>query len=326
MEHFPIREALGPLGKTIVEAEVLRQGALAARTRAWLFIMLNFFFMGGVFLIIATVWEANNLEVWACCLAVAGIIVAFLIYMFVVGHKKEAYTKYFAKNILAPVLARCLPGWTWFEAGGISSQVFNDSQLFGTNYNIFRSTDLIQGSVEGLDTSCSSVLVQRKTTSYRNGKRRTNTTTLFSGIFMEIRLPESLHTDIFLYPDTAEKLFGALGTKLQSTVGEYFAGKGALAHTGDHEFEKYYVVYCPHPFKAIEVLNAQRRTILSEMARETGNVRMCIRQNRIYVALPCGRDWAVPDIDHASDETALFEKMLTFPGILYRLAMAFGKA
>lgn len=113
--------------------------------------------------------------------------------------------------------------------GHISQSMFTSSKIFLTKPNKYQGDDLVTGKLGATKITFSEIHAE-----YKNE----NTVCIFKGLFFIGDFNKHFISETVVLPDTAEKLFGHFGQKLQSM--NIF--RGQLIKLDDPEFERQFVV------------------------------------------------------------------------------------
>jgi hypothetical protein len=91
-------------------------------------------------------------------------------------------------------------------------------------------------------------------------------------------------TETFILPDTAERLFGFLGKKLQEMTAS--SSRGELVNLESPEFEKLFVVYGKDQIEARYILSPSLMERIVSFKNKTGkNIHMSFVDNNIFIAI-----------------------------------------
>lgn len=137
---------------------------------------------------------------------------------FVAAYLGQSARRQFKQGVVAPALERLHPGTIYRPEQGIAESVARATCLLPSGPR-FKSDDLVRARVDALAFQCSDVEVTRDKTSRSSGTTRV---TLFSGLFLQVVLPQSYEGVTLLLPSgeqparapddgTFEKVRGARG-------------------------------------------------------------------------------------------------------------------
>ena len=111
---------------------------------------------------------------------------------------------------------------------------------------------------------------------------RRQASTVFKGLFLVADFNKSFQGKTFVLPDTAEKLFGSIGSMLQS----WNAARGELVKMEDVAFEKEFVVYGDDQIEARYILSTSlMERILAYKKKSNRPVRLSFIGNNVHVAI-----------------------------------------
>lgn len=209
------------------------------------------------------------------------LVVAVLIGAGVVGSR---VTKGFRGVFKAAVIARLVrfldEDLQYSPNQGLPQSVFEQASLFKQRIDRYTSEDQVVGKVGATETTFSEVHAQYKT---RDGKGHTQWHTIFQGILFVGDFNKDFRGRTVVLPDTAERLLGGLGQRLQS----WTPGRDDLVRLEDPEFEREFVVYGSDQIEARYVLSTSLMERILQFKRKTGK-RICLSfvGSKVFVALP----------------------------------------
>lgn len=180
--------------------------------------------------------------------------------------------------------------------GCIPRSVFMDSKIFRTRPNRYKGDDLVDGKIGATQIRFSELDAVHESGSGKNRSR----VTIFKGLFFIADFNKNFRTETIVLPDTAEKLFGWLGEKLQSM--NIF--RGQLIKLEDPEFEQNFVVYGQDQIEARYILSPSLMQRIVDFKKRTGQkVYLSFVGSMVYVAI-----W----INRRLFEPRLFNTLLDF--------------
>ncbi len=135
-----------------------------------------------------------------------------------------------------------------YDADGyIDHETFMLSKIFTKKPNIYKGDDLVWGKTGATEIKFSEIKAEHESGSGKNRRRYT----IFKGLFFIGDFNKHFTCETVVLPDTAEKLFGHFGQKLQSM--NIF--RGQLIKLEDPEFESHFVVYGDDQIQARYILS-----------------------------------------------------------------------
>lgn len=171
----------------------------------------------------------------------------------------------------------------------IDKSTFMLSKIFTTKPNRYKGDDLVWGKVGATKIKFSEIHAEHESGSGKNRRRHT----VFKGLFFIGDFNKDFTTQTVVLPDTAEKLFGYLGQKLQSL--NIF--RGQLIKLDDPEFEKHFVVYGNDQIQARYILSTSLMERIVEFKKKTGRkIYLSFVGSMVFVAVSYTRSLFEPRI------------------------------
>jgi hypothetical protein len=200
----------------------------------------------------------------------------------------------FKTAVVGSVVRFCDPSLTYAPRGSITQGEFMESRLFLHRVDRYKGEDLVTGAVDKTQLRFSEIHAQYKTESRNSrGHRRTQWHTIFKGLFFIADFNKAFSGQTIVLPDTAERLFGALGQKLQGMDSR----RGELVKLEDPDFEKLFVVYGTDQIEARYVLSTSLMRRLVEFRKRTGKpLHVAFVRSNVCVAITTGRNMFEPRI------------------------------
>jgi hypothetical protein len=162
--------------------------------------------------------------------------------------------------------------------GCIDKSTFMLSKIFHTKPNRYKGDDLVWGKVGATTIKFSEINAVRESGSGKNRHRHT----IFKGLFFIGDFNKHFTAQIVVLPDTAEKLFGYLGQKLQSL--NIF--RDQLIKLEDPEFEREFAVYGNDQIQARYILSTSLMERIVEFKKKTGRkIYMSFVGSMVFVAV-----------------------------------------
>lgn len=177
------------------------------------------------------------------------------------------YIRDFKMKVVAPIIHYISPDLTYQPQSGITKERFLRSGLFHHQIDRYHCEDLIQGTTDKTRIEFSELHAEYKTeTRDSKGNRRTEWHTIFQGLFFIADFNKHFNGRTFVLPDTAEKLLGRFGQKLQ----ELGKSHGELVKLEDPEFEREFAVYSSDQIEARYILSPALMRRMLEFKNKTG--------------------------------------------------------
>ncbi len=236
------------------------------------------------------------------CLLIGGGVCKFLTRGYVTDFKSLVIERivHFIDDNLSYEPKRC-----------IDKSTFILSKIFTTKPNRYKGDDLVSGKVGATRIQFSELNAVHESGSGKNKHQ----TTVFRGIFFIGDFNKHFIGQTIVLPDTAQKLFGRFGQKLQSL--NVFRGK--LIKLEDPEFESHFVVYGSDQVEARYILSTSLMARITDFKKKTGKkIYLSFIGSMVFVAVSYTRNLFEP---------RLFKTLLDFGPIkrYYQdLALAIG--
>ncbi len=225
-------------------------------------------------------------------IGIAGII-TFIILFFMLKKAKNLYRHNFKVNVVKEIIQLINPEWSYEPNGRISESNYRNSNLFPSHYDRYKGDDLVSGIIEKTDFRFSELHTEYKTvTTDKDGKRTEQWHTIFKGLFAHADFNKEIKGETLVLPDTAEKLFGNFGKKLQSA-----SGRGKLIKLENTEFEKQFVVYGSDQVEARYILTPTMMEAMVRIKKKYNkNVHFAFSGSRVYMAISFSKDLFEPRV------------------------------
>jgi hypothetical protein len=167
---------------------------------------------------------------------------------------------------------------TYSRAGYISQSSFVGSKIFTTKPNVYKGDDLVRGKIGATAIEFSELNAVHESGSGKNRSRHT----IFKGLFFIGDFNKHFSGQTVVLPDTAEKLFGKFGQKLQAM--NFFRGK--LIKLEDPEFEQLFAVYGNNQIEARYILSTSLMERITNFKKKTGQkIYLSFVWSKVYVAI-----------------------------------------
>lgn len=217
---------------------------------------------------------------------VVGLFILFYVVYWTVssaGRKIGEYAAEFDRTVMRGLIDFIQPGLAYTPGGMLPPQVYGNSGLFpGRSVDRYTGSDLIEGTIGITPIRFSQVKAEEKTHERSEHGTREKWRTIFKGLLFVCEFNKTFQGKTFVFPDTAERLFGWLGAAVQKLHG----GHGQLVKLEDPEFEKRFVVYGDNQIEARYVLSPSLMSRLGEFKDKSRRwVAAAFVQSNLYVAI-----------------------------------------
>ncbi len=221
-----------------------------------------------------------------------GGVLLFIFLLVMLNGQKRIYRAEFKQKVVKEIVNLINPEWNYQPDGRISEMDYNRSELFTTRYDRYQGDDRVFGSIDKTDFEFSELHTEYKTTTTKDGKTEEHWHTIFKGIFAHADFNKEIKGKTLVLPDTAEKLFGGFGKKLQS-----LSSRGQLVKMENVEFEKLFVVYGSDQIESRYILTPTMMEALINIRKTYGkNVYFSFIGSRVYFAISFNKDLFEPHI------------------------------
>ena len=214
------------------------------------------------------------------CLLLGGGVCAVLTRSYVTSFKSIVIDKivHFIDENLSYEPKRC-----------IDKSTFMLSKIFTTKPNRYKGDDLVSGKIGATQIQFSELNAVRESGSGKNK----HSYTVFRGIFFIGDFNKHFIGQTIVLPDTAEKLFGRLGRKLQSLN----VFRGELIKLEDPEFESHFVVYGSDQVEARYILSTSLMARITDFKKKTGKrIYLSFIGSMVFVAVSYTRNLFEPKL------------------------------
>lgn len=222
-------------------------------------------------------------------------VLAWLISNFLIrGYRSE-----FKGRVIQKLVHFIHPDLVYAPEEGVTRETFKCSELFKHRIDRYHSEDQVYGKFGATQMGFSEVHAEYKTRS----NKKTHWHTLFRGLFFVADFNKHFQGKTLILPDTAERLFGRLGKKLQS----WNASRDQLVKLEDPEFEREFVVYGSDQIEARYILSTSLMArILAFKQKTTKRIHLSFVGSHVFVAIPYQKNLFEP---------RLFRSLLNFQPI-----------
>ena len=217
---------------------------------------------------------------------VLGAFVMGVVYYF----STKEYVGDFKSQIIQKIVVFIDENLTYSRARYVSLQSFVDSGIFKTKPNEYTGDDFVSGKLEKTQVQFSELYAQHVT---RDSRGRKQYQTIFKGLFFVADFNKEFKGMTVILPDTAERLFGHVGTMLQS----WNMSRGQLVKLEDPEFEKLFAVYGDDQIEARYILSTSLMDRIVKFKNKTKRtVYMSFVGSKIYVGVSYAKNLFEPRV------------------------------
>ncbi|OGF46372.1 MAG: hypothetical protein A2452_00825 [Candidatus Firestonebacteria bacterium RIFOXYC2_FULL_39_67] len=222
------------------------------------------------------------------------VLIGAAIFALVYYIVSKSYKRQFKSEIIGK-LVKFFDDSLFFDQGScIPGSQYMTSRIFPKNPDRYKGEDYVGGKLDKTAIEFSEVHSEYKTES-RDSKGNVRTTwhTIFRGIFFIADFNKTFAGVTVVLPDTAERMFGFLGTMLQ----EYNFTRGKLIKLEDPKFEKEFAVYGDNQVTARYILSTSLMERIMEFKKKTGRpLHMSFVDSKVYIALSYNKNLFEPKL------------------------------
>lgn len=287
-----IAEQIRPV---LARMEEARQTALRARKQsrviAGIFAMIT---------LVAVLWigafGSNNGGLMAV-IGYGGGTVALLIAVMMGSGAKSRYLAMVKAEVLTAAVNSALPGIAYQPLSMIPQAMFEYGGLFDSRIDRYSGEDCFTGKHGATNLTFSELHVQRveKRASSKGGTR-TETITVFKGIYIIADFHKEFACRVEILPDVAEAAFGWLGRKMQGISGN-------LVRMENPEFEKAFKVTSDDAVGARYLLTPDMQERFLAFRNDwSKDVRAVLIDSSLHLAIAMTDNWFEPSMNVPVDD------------------------
>ena len=229
-----------------------------------------------------------NLSFLFYLIPIGVIALVYLIYKALLA--QNLYRDEFKEKVVRTIVNLINPDWKYDPYDHITQEQYKKSKLFTKGVDRYKGDDLVTGVMDKTDFRLSELHSEYKTTTTDKHGTKTTWHTIFKGLFAHIDFNKEIIGETIVLPDTAEKLFGSFGRKLQS-----MSSRGKLIKLENIEFEKLFVVYGSDQIEARYILTpAMMEAMVNIVKRYNKDVFFSFIGSRVYFAIGFNDDLFEP--------------------------------
>lgn len=259
-----------------------------------------------VVVIALTALASVPVAIGGCVLTLAiGITVNY----YIVTKPKRAFVNKYKRTVIKELVKVVDPGLNYVPESGISRDEFVASELFTTRPDRFHSEDLVFGHHDKTGIRLSEVVAKKRETSTDSkGRSKTRYVEYFRGLMLIADFHKHFHGRTFVFPDTAESLFGGFGRAMQKLGGRR---KTQLVQMDDVAFEKAFAIYASDQVEARYILTPSMMQRMLAMRKRFGsNIRVAFKDSFVWIAVPHKHQYLEPSHHVEATDTTQIQRML----------------
>ncbi len=255
------------------------------------FLIVGAFILGGIVIGFAVIAAAGvPTPVIFFVPVILGIILSAIIFSVM----SKGYVQEFKGTIIGKLVNFLDDNLAYSQSACILQSTYMASTIFTRRPDRYRGDDHVAGKVGATQIEFSELKTEYKTTSTNSkGHRQTHWHTIFKGLFFVADFNKHFACETVVLPDTAQKLFGRLGQKLQSLN----VFRGQLIKLEDPEFERLFVVYGDDQVQARYILSTSLiQRIVQFKTRSQKPIYLSFVGSKVFVAVSYTKNLFEPKI------------------------------
>lgn len=232
-----------------------------------------------------------EIQVYIILVVISGIIGGGLFYAF--NRKSIKAMKIRFKGEVIAKMVKFVDESLYYSADSrITQSEYFQSKLFLTDVDRYSGDDLVSGTIGKTSIRFSEVHSEYKTESTDSkGRKRTSWHTIFRGIFFIGDFNKHFKGETIVLPDTAENLFGSLGSIFQKMN----ISRDQLVKLEDPEFEKAFCVYSNDQVEARYILSPKLMQRIVELRKKSGRkIHLSFVRSKVFIAISIGKNLFEP--------------------------------
>ena len=200
------------------------------------------------------------------------------------------YVSDFKTKIIHRIVEFINPGLKYEKQNYISRSGFSNCGIFKQRPDRYSGDDHVAGTLDKTQIEFSEIHAEYET---RDNKGNRHYTTIFKGLFFVADFNKNFSGKTLILPDTAERLFGQLGSMLQS----WNKGRGELVKLEDPEFEKLFVVYGDDQVEARYILSTSlMKRIVDFKKKSKKPIYFSFTGSKIFIAISYSKNLFEPRV------------------------------
>ncbi|MDA3817773.1 MAG: DUF3137 domain-containing protein [Prolixibacteraceae bacterium] len=223
---------------------------------------------------------------------IIALIITGIVLLILNRKRKKEYRHRYKNEVVHEVVKAIDPEWSYAPDDRISQSEYYSSDMFRQHFDRYKGDDLISGTIEKTDFRCSELHTEYKDVTYdKDGNRQERWVTIFKGLFFHADFNKNIEAKTYVEPDTAERLLGKFGQKLQ------MSSKGKLVKLENPEFEKIFAVFSTNQTEARYILTpAIMEALVNIYKIYKRRMYLSFIGSRVHVAMSFKKDLFEPKI------------------------------
>ena len=200
------------------------------------------------------------------------------------------YVSDFKSKVIDKIVEFIDPNLQYQKDGHVGESEFISCEIFKRKPDRYKGDDRIIGTLGLTKLQFSEIHAEYVT---RDSRGRATYHTIFKGLLFVADFNKNFSGKTVVLPDKAEKIFGQLGSMMQS----WNKGRGQLIKLEDPQFEKLFVVYGDDQVQARYILSTSlMKRIVDFKKKSRKSVYLSFIGSKIFVAIAYSKDLFEPRI------------------------------
>ena len=217
---------------------------------------------------------------------ILGIIICAGVFTFMI----KGYVTDFKQKVITKIVGYIDKNLTYIPQDHVSHGEFALSNIFLHHADSYKGDDRVYGKIGATEINFSECIAKYRT---KDSKGRTHYTTFFKGLFFIADFNKHFKGKTIVLPDTAEKLFGSIGSFLQKRN----LARPELIKLEDPEFEKFFVVYADDQIEARYILSTSlMKRICDYKKKSNKKIYLSFVASKVFVAVSYKKNLLEPRI------------------------------
>ena len=267
------------LTETLHDLEVDRRAGVKLVTYLVLIILL-----GGVFIALPFIL---SLSLVVAILAGVAMIVGIIIFSIKIHKIRKAVKQRYKEEVIKEIVHFIDPSLSYNAAGKVAQSEFSGSKIFIQRIERYKGDDLVEGKIGKTEVRFSELHAEYYTRD-KDGNKQYHT--IFKGIFFIADFHKDFKGETVVLPDTAEKLFGKLGTMFQKMN----ISRPDLIKLENPDFEKAFAVYGTDQVEARYILTPALMERIMEFKKKSGKIHLSFLHSKVYIAISVSKNLFEP--------------------------------
>lgn len=245
----------------------------------------SIFLLAGPFVVVGVILSLIFIQYGD--IALAPVIIGGLIAAGIYAWQIKSYVHDFKDQIIAKIVKFVDESLTYDKHSYLPESDFQACKIYQRRPDRYKGDDRVRGQVGSTQIDFSEIHAQYVT---RDSKGRTQTHTIFKGLFFKGDFNKYFHGETFVLPDKSEKLFGNFFQKMN-------VSRPPLVKLEDPEFEKLFVVYGTDQIESRYILSPALMKRITDFRNKTGRgIGLAFVRSCVYMTIPYSRNLFEPKV------------------------------